>query len=629
MSGIFGICKPGSGPLRERINRMSSAVARNGESQNVMFSGESAALGVASRWPFQQVGAFERIHVAVDADLCNGADLDRILESEGFDSARGKLSEKIAYLYFLRGCDFLKQLHGAFSIAIWDERQRKLLLAVDRFGFKTLYWSRCGDELVFASRAGGVRQGLELPSEVNATSLVQYLLYSAVPAPLTIYRGIDRLGPGFFLTFQNGATTLRRYWDLEYIEESGKTEAVWADQLREEMRGAVHRHLVDCDAECTGAYLSGGTDSSSVVAFMSEKSAPVHTFSISFPVEGFNEIEFARTTSGRFSTQYHERCLQPKDAAEAIPQIAAYYDEPFANSSAIASYYCALLARENGVDTLLAGDGGDELFGGNARYASDKRFALYNELPAWIRGYTLEPLISLLPNSRSPLSLPRRYVRRARMANPRRILSYNFFLNMDADEVFEPWVLEQAPQREWLELADEHFRTASASSELNRLLYMDVKMTLADNDLRKVGGTAELAGVRVRYPLLDTRLAEFSGRIPASLKLKGMEKRYIFKKAMRGILPDKVLFKKKHGFGVPIGQWFLHDRQLRTLIRDVLDDPRTRQRGYFRKGFLEELSSLHQKEDAGFYGEILWYVVALELWHRQHLESSREVSVAG
>jgi asparagine synthase (glutamine-hydrolysing) len=208
------------------------------------------------------------------------------------------------------------------------------------------------------------------------------------------------------------------------------------------------------------------------------------------------------------------------------------------------------------------------------------------------------------------------------------MLSYNLFLNVEAQKIFDADFLEHTPEPDSLAIAEEHFYSAHASSELNRLLYMDVKMTLADNDLRKVSGTAELAGVRVRYPLLDTRLAEFSGRIPANLKLKGMEKRYIFKKAMKGILPDEVLYKKKHGFGVPLGEWFLHDRRLKSLVQDVLRDPRTRQRGYFRQSFVEELTSLHQREHAGFYGEIVWYLVALELWHREHLESFREVSIA-
>jgi asparagine synthase (glutamine-hydrolysing) len=278
------------------------------------------------------------------------------------------------------------------------------------------------------------------------------------------------------------------------------------------------------------------------------------------------------------------------------------------------------------VDTLLAGDGGDELFAGNSRYADDKKFALYHAVPSWIRKGILEPAAGLLPKNGGKLSLPRRYIRRANFPNPRRIFSYGFFQSAEPNEIFERGFFEQAPPEQWMSIADGHFRSARASSELNRLMHMDIKMILADNDVRKVSGTAELAGVRVRYPLLDCTLAELSGRIPTRLKLKGFEKRYIFKQAMKGILPDKVLYKKKHGFGVPLGRWFLQDPQLQSLIQDVLHDPRTRQRGYFRSAFFDSLLDLHRRNHGRFYGEIIWYIVALELWQREHVERRQGIA---
>jgi len=282
------------------------------------------------------------------------------------------------------------------------------------------------------------------------------------------------------------------------------------------------------------------------------------------------------------------------------------------------------MARESGVTTLLAGDGGDELFAGNERYATDKRFALYQSVPAWVRHGLIEPLTGLLPKNESRLSLPRRYVRRANIPLPRRILSYQLLLSAPPQEIFEPGMLENAPPATWLDIAEGHFHSAQAGSDLNRILYLDVKMTLADNDLRKVLGTAELAGVRARFPLLDYRFAELSGRVPSALKMRGFEKRFIFKEAMKGILPHNVLYKKKHGFGVPVALWFLQDPRLEALVKDVLSDSRTRQRGYFRPAFLDHLLQLHRGGDAHYYGELLWYLVALELWHRQHLERSVE-----
>ncbi len=594
MSGVCGICQPGVEVSRANLDEMLAACSLPEESGCEGLAGNSAALGVGRRWPYQQTGKVRGVRIALDADLHNLEELSALLEGEGLPGGQMSLAEAIANLYILRGPNFVKHLQGAFAIAIWDETLQQLLLSVDRLGFKTLYWSRERERLLFASRVGAVRAGQDSPAEINPEAITQFLLFSVVPAPLTIFRGIERLSPGFLLTFRGGEVGKKRYWDLAYSEDMDREERYWSRELCEEMRVK-----------------------------------PAKTFSISFPVDGYSEIDFARTIARRFQTRHHEHCLTPEDAATAIPKLMRYYDEPFANSSAIASYHCALLARENGMDTLFAGDGGDELFGGNARYASDKGFALYHAVPQWVRSTIIEPAVRLLPETDGKLSLPRRYIQRAQIANPRRILSYNFFLNMGAQEIFEPDFLEQSSEDAFLCIADEHYRSANASSELNRLLYMDVKMTLADNDLRKVSGTAEMAGIRVRYPLLDTRLVEFSSRIPTNLKLKGMEKRYIFKQAMKRILPDQVLYKKKHGFGVPLGEWFLHDARLKALVQDVLGDPRTQQRGYFRREFLDKLIGLHKQENAGFYGEIVWYLVALELWHREHLKPVRETSNVG
>jgi len=228
-----------------------------------------------------------------------------------------------------------------------------------------------------------------------------------------------------------------------------------------------------------------------------------------------------------------------------------------------------------------------------------------------------------LPRNAGRWGLPNRYVRRANIPNPTRTFSYNLFLSEDPQNIFDAEFLRQSPPADWMAIADQHFQSARATSELNRMLYLDVKMILADNDLRKVSGTAELAGVNVRYPLLDDRLAELSGAIPASLKLRGKEKRFIFKKAMEGILPERILKKQKHGFGVPLAYWLLKDPELSEMVRDLFSDRRTRQRGYFRPEFYDYLLDRHHQDHVGFYGEIVWYLIALELWHRVHYEQVR------
>jgi asparagine synthase (glutamine-hydrolysing) len=624
MSGICGICEPGRSLSPAGIKAMLAALSLPDETGQLAPGNDSVALGVSQRWHFQQVASIPGVRIAADAELFNRQELTKSLQGGTYDPAGLTSAELLARLYRERGVSFVELLDGVFSFALWDEVHRRLVLAIDRLGVNSLYWRKEGDRILFASRVGAIRSTQEAQATVNPAALVQYMLFSAVPAPMVIYQGIEKIRPGFCLVYEAGQIRQTRYWDLEYRESDNRDVAHWAHEVREGMRSAVHRQLADLAPEKTGAYLSGGTDSSSVVAFMNEYQSPVNTYSIFFAEAVYSEVGFARTTAKHFRANHHELSLTSRDTYDAIPKIMEYYDEPFANSSAIGAYHCARMARESGVTTLLAGDGGDELFAGNERYATDKRFALYQQVPAWLRKGVIEPIAALLPQNESHLSLPRRYVRRANIPLPRRIFSYHLLLSTPPEEMFEQGLLESAPPETWLDVAEGHFRSAVAESDLNRLLYLDVKMTLADNDLRKVLGTAELAGVRARFPLLDYRLAELSGRVPAALKMRGFEKRFIFKEAMREILPHNILYKKKHGFGVPVALWFLQDPRLETLVADVLTDSRTRQRGYFRPAFLDHLLRLHRGKDAHFYGEILWYLVALELWHRQHLERSLE-----
>jgi asparagine synthase (glutamine-hydrolysing) len=623
MSGICGIHEAGRDSSPNTVESMLDVLIDSREYQRAAIAGREVAFGAALGWNFARPLTLNGVSVVADADLVNVAETTRVLSLAPADASRMPVPELIARLYLSKGPNFIRFLHGAFSFALWDQRNEQLVLSIDRFGMKKLYWRQEAHRLLFASRISAIRAAQNGRSEIDPTAILQFLLFSAVPAPLTSDKGIHKLQPGTSLTLRAGNAEVQQYWDIDYPESADADVSRWSRELQNAMRAAVLRNLEGCDPSRTGCFLSGGTDSSSVVAFASEVHKPVKSFSIAFDESGFSEIDFARTAATTFQTSHHEKFLVPQDACDVIDRVIAHYDEPFANSSAVGSYYCAALAREHGVDTLLAGDGGDELFGGNERYASDRRFAMYGELPNWLRRGVIEPMINLLPNNDSLLALPRRYVRRAKLPNPLRILSYGFFLSTSPSEIFETGFLEQVGLKNWLSIPEAHYSRAKASSELNRILYLDVKMTLGDNDLPKVSGTAEMAGVRVRYPLLDDELATFSGRIPTLLKVRRFEKRYIFKQAMRGILPEKILYKKKHGFGVPVAQWLIQDVRMKELMNDMLHEPRTRQRGYFQSGFYERLMSLHHQQP-NFYGEIVWYLLALELWHRRHMELSRE-----
>ncbi len=471
MSGICGICEPGRTLSPAGIKAMLAAFVLPEESAQQAPGADSVSLAVARRWDFQQVANIPGIRIAADAELLNRPELIKLLKDGAFDPATVTPAELLARLYRENGVSFVELLDGVFSFALWDEENRRLVLAIDRLGVNSLYWRKEGDRLLFASRVGAIRCTQEAPATVNPAALVQYMLFSAVPAPKAIYEGIEKLRPGTCLVYEASQIRQTRYWDLQYRESDNRDVAHWAREVREGMRSAVHHQLTDLAPEKTGAYLSGGTDSSSVVAFMNERHSPVNTYSIFFAEAVYSEIGFARTTAEHFRANHHELSLTSRDTYDAIPKIMEYYDEPFANSSAIGAYHCARMARESGVTTLLAGDGGDELFAGNERYATDKRFALYQHVPAWLRKGVIEPIAAFLPQNESRLSLPRRYIRRANIPLPRRIFSYHLLLSTSPEEMFEPDLLAGAPPETWLDVAEEHFASAVAENDLNRLLY--------------------------------------------------------------------------------------------------------------------------------------------------------------
>lgn len=620
MGGLYGISECGIRLQSGDGEPMSQVMASMGQAPMTLLTGQGALLGAAGAPDTISVVEAHGVYAAVEADLTNIDALRRECEL----APEATAAQVVACQYQRHGLRCLETLDGGFAVVLWDPELERLVLAVDRHGFRTLYWMMEGSRLLFSSSITAIESVMRQRAEVDPAAIMQFLVHTVVPAPLTVYKGIRRLEAGTQLTYQRGRLRETRYWNLSYKESAKVNIPEWREELRECMRQAVHSQLTGCDPRHIGAYLSGGTDSSSIVAFASEQLSPVNSFSIYFEDPRYDEIDFARTAASHFRTQHYEKCLNAADAAEAIPKIVEYYEEPFANSSAIGAYYCARLARDNGMDMLLAGDGGDELFGGNERYAADKKFAMYGALPKALQ-QGIKVAANLLPQV-GPLSLPGRYIRRAEVPNPKRMFSYNFFLTAQGIESLDPDFAAQARPEGALEIAQGHFDSAPhATSELNRLLYLDVKMTLSDNDLRKVIGTAELAGMRVRFPLLDRRLAELSGRIPSILKLRGFKKRYIFKEAMKGILPAKILYKKKHGFGVPVGYWLISDPRMKSLAA-ILDEPRTRQRGYFRPGFIDHIKELTRIHPA-YFGEVLWGALMLELWHRRSEGSWSDRSV--
>lgn len=520
-------------------------------------------------------------------------------------------AQKLIDAYREHGVGVFDRLDGCFAMALLDHGRARALLAVDRFGTRPLTYTTLADgTLVFATTADSLLAHPEVPKQIDPQAIYHYLYFNMVPSPGAVYSGHRKLTPACYLDLRGGRLSVARYWQPRFFEDHvaiSDTEA----ELRDALAHAVRRTDPTCVA---GAFLSGGLDSSTVSGMLAQACARrPKTYSIGFDAAGFDEIAYARISAHHFGTEPHEYYVTPDNVADIAAIVARAYDEPFGNASAIPAYYCAQLAKQHGTNILLAGDGGDELFAGNARYAKQQLFELYNRVPSQLRRHALEPLMNLsLAERIAPFRKASRYITQAKIPLPDRLQTYNYLHLAPLEEIFEPDFLAALDAAQPLQLLRNTFHEPKDISPLNRMLYLDWKFTLADDDLRKVTRMCELAGVRVRFPMLDSEVVTLSTRIPSRLKLKGRQLRHFYKRAFRAFLPRDVLAKRKHGFGLPFGIWLRDSPRLRDLVHDTL--PHLKQRGYLRSSYIDRIQTLHENEDANYYGVMLWVLLMLELW---------------
>ncbi|MGD8630218.1 MAG: asparagine synthase C-terminal domain-containing protein, partial [Gammaproteobacteria bacterium] len=387
-------------------------------------------------------------------------------------------------------------------------------------------------------------------------------------------------------------------------------------QFHKLLRQAV---MTSCQDGPVATFLSGGTDSSTVTGILAElQEQPVDSYSIGFGAEGFDEMEYARLAAQHFGATAHEYYLKPDDILEAIPLIAQTYDEPFANESAVPTYFCAKQAARDGIKIMLAGDGGDEIFGGNERYAKQMVFEYYARLPVFFRDRIIAPIINGVPGGDAllPVRKLRSYIRQASVPLPERMESYNFIYRQQLDEMFEPEFLASVNSEIPKQMLQETYFSTSSGHPVNRMLHLDMKFTLADNDLRKVSRMCEAAGIEVRYPLLDEALIDFSGQLPVHYKVRGQKLRWFFKEALRDFLPREIITKSKHGFGLPFGVWALSHAPLRELVDNALN--RFEDRGYLRPAYIQNIRRQHAEEHSTYYGKMIWVMLILEQWIEAH-----------
>jgi asparagine synthase (glutamine-hydrolysing) len=586
---------------------------------------ENAGLGTAARFPTQQLFQSSRFLAVCEAQLYNEPEIWKTLGIAPGAAGEAGTAAALAGLYRRFGTAFLERLHGEFSLILWDRQRKILFAATDGFGIHPLVYYEDGKVLLVASRIDALMASGEVSNDIDPRAIANYLNYSVNLGPGTIFSKVTRIPPGNFLLASDGQIRCQRYWDMRYGGDPGASESDLSRKLESVVQEAVAIQCQTADFSELGAFLSGGTDSSTVVGMMSRLNrGPVRTFSIGFDEQRFNELDYARITARKFRADHHEFLVGADDCFEALPHMIRYFDEPFGNSSAIPTYFCGRLAAQHGVKVLLAGDGGDELFAGNERYLTDKVFETYQKVPQLLRKGLVEPTLACLPFRNGLAGRARSYIRRSNQPLPDRFFTFNLLVDNPLDEIFEGDFLESLRDYSVLEIPSKYYWKGPAQDPLDRLLYLDVKITLGDNDLPKVTRMSELAGIQPRFPLLDRSVAEISGDIPAGLKVKGIEKRYLFKRAFRELLPIEVIKKKKHGFGIPVAVWMKSHPGMRELTRDVLLSPRTYQRGYIRRSFVEDLMRKHETDETAFYGDTLWTFLTLELWFRQFVDQPRQ-----
>jgi len=564
------------------------------------------------------------IWIVFNGEIYNFQEIRADLLRRGHTFATGTDTEVIVHLYEDEGERCVERLRGMFAFAIWDKREHKLFMARDRVGVKPLHYCVTGDTIVFASEIKSILQHPQVNREVNLEAVSDFLTFGYVPDPASSFKGIYKLPAGHTLTFKDGRLTTRCYWDFEYHQngtsEPARPESYYTERIRELLAESVRLRLIS-DVPL-GAFLSGGIDSSTVVAMMArEMDRPVKTFSIGFTESSFDELHYARITAKHFNTEHHEFIVTP-DVCNLVDEIIWHHDEPFADVSSIPTYIVSKMAREH-VTVILSGDGGDEVFGGYDRYLVDRKREVFERIPGFLRRNLMLKASRAIPRA----TYGKNFLRNVSLDSDSRYVDSISYFDEDAKQG-----LLSADVRRWLagRNSSDSFKqllsVPTSSDRLDHLLYLDSKTYLPGDILTKVDRMSMAHSIEAREPLLDHKLIEFVQTIPASLKLRGSVGKHILKAAVRGLIPDEIIDRQKQGFGVPIARWF--NNELRELLYDTLTDSRTRQRGYFNQSAVDEILDEHRRcrRDNSTH---LWGLLTLELWHRAFIDRIPEARFEG
>jgi len=625
MCGIAGIVSAAADDRIEAstIHRMCQAIVHRGPDDEGIFVKNGTGLGMRRLSIIDLAGGHQPVFnedrsvwVVFNGEIYNFPELRAELEQRGHQFYTHTDTEVIVHLYEEMGAECVTKLRGMFAIALYDEKRKSLLLARDRLGKKPLYYALHGGRLYFGSEIKAMLAAAPELKAVDPEGILQFFYFGYVPDPYSAFRDIRKLPPGHLAEYRNGEIEVRSYWDVpQYGTHDPGSDEACLEEMEHRLADAVRIRLIS-DVPL-GAMLSGGVDSSLVVALMARySSAPVKTFSIGFGKSDFNEAEYARLVAQRFSTDHHELIVEP-DISEILNQITGMMEEPFGDSSMIPTYYVSKLARQH-VTVALSGDGGDELFAGYDRYIVNWKRRHYDFIPPWVGRLYRNHLYERLPSSVKGRKLAWNITLPSR---DRYLDGISFLPALHRERaLFSREFVNSA--RDWVnpfEQFERYYDQAPATDQLSRLLYLDTKTYLTADILAKVDRMSMANSLEVRCPILDHEFVGWVASLPMRYKFRNGTRKFMFKKlAERLGIPSQLLHRKKRGFSMPLVHWMR--KELKDGLLPILLEPRTLQRGYFEPQAIRTIMDEHfrgQRDRSG----VLWMLLVFELWHRNFLEA--------
>jgi asparagine synthase (glutamine-hydrolysing) len=626
MCGIVGIVRNDKADVDGALlGRMCAAIRHRGPDEDGFYLNGPVGLGMRRLAIIDLKSGQQPIHnqdrtawIVFNGEIYNYRQLRAQLEELGHHFYTNSDTEAIVHAYDQYGADCPKHLRGMFAFAIWDERTQELFLARDRVGKKPLLYAEVNGQFIFGSEFSALLEHPGVSKDIDAEALDHYLSFMCVPAPLTAYRVIRKLEPGHSLRYRRGEIKLERYWQLDFSKKLEISEAEAGQRAIDLLRDAVKVRLMS--EVPLGAFLSGGIDSSAVVALMSEvSSTPVKTFAIGFEEQDYSELHHARRVAEHVGAEHHEFIVRP-DALEVLPLLVEHYGEPYADSSAIPTYYVARETRKH-VTVALNGDGGDESFAGYERYAAMRLAETYRRLPQMLRENLVRQAVELVPSSetkRGRVRSMKRFIQSASLDKVERYLRWvSVFDGAAKRGLYTPDFERQTQHVSGADVLAPWFARANGSGIVDAALLTDVMTYLPNDLLVKVDIATMAVSLEARSPFLDHQVMEFAASLPEKFKLRGLTTKYLLKRMLKQLLPAENLDRRKMGFGVPLGHWFRG--RLQSFLRETLLSEASLKRGLFKPEAVTQLVELHTRGERD-YSHQLWTLLMLELWFQRFID---------